>query len=165
MSRWHSRWSDLLAPLGQAGLDLARAEYDVVSSEIRTSGRTLVRALLLLLIGMFALFWAVGVVALVLVEVGSLWLPRWGAALGVLGLFLLVGLIFAVVARRRLGRIERPTETVRRRLSEHRDWWDRRIAAGGPPHRRAPGHGDSSGDTRGGGAHPGPDTESSDDRL
>lgn len=132
MRWWHSRWSDLLAPLGQAGFDLVRAEYGVVSSEIRGSGRTLVKALALLLVGLFALFWAIGAIALVLVEIGSLWLPRWVAALGVFGLFLLVGLIFAIVARRSLRHIERPTETVRRRMQEHRDWWDRRIAAMGP---------------------------------
>lgn len=152
MRRWHSRWSDLLAPLGQAGLDLARAEYGAVSSEIRSSGRSLVKALLLLLIALFASFWAIGAVALVVVEVGSLWLPRWAAALVVLALFLLVGLLFAVVARRRLRRIERPAETVRRRLNEHRDWWDRRIAAAGPQAR-------SSYEEQ-----PGPASESHDDR-
>lgn len=136
MSRWHSRWSGLLVPLSQAGLDLARAEYGVVSSEVRNSGRSLFKAFGLLLVGLFALFWAIGGVALVLVEIGSLWLPRWGAALGVSVLFLLVGLIFAGVARRRLDRIERPTETVRRRLNEHRDWWDQRVAQVGPQRQR-----------------------------
>ena len=128
MRRWRSRWSDLLVPLSEAGLDLVRAEYGVVSSEVRRAARRLAKALLLLLIGLFALFWAIGAVALVVLELGSLWLPRWGAALVDLGLFLVLGLLFAVVARRRLRGIEYPIETVRRRLSEHRDWWDRKIA-------------------------------------
>ncbi len=155
MRRWHRRWSDLLAALGQAGLDLARAEYDAASSEIRGSGRALAKALLLLLIALFALFWAIGAGALVVVEVGSLWLPRWAAGLVVLALFLLAGLIFAVVARRRLGRIEPPAETVRRRLNEHRDWWDRRIAASGPQRQRSSSTYEE---------HSGPAPESLDDR-
>ena len=129
MSLWRSRVSEVLAPLSEAALDLMRAEYGVVSSELRKSGRSLVRALLLLLIGLFALFWAVGAAALVLLEVGSLWLPRWGAALAVVTLFLVVGGLFAALARRRLRRIEWPDATVRRRLTEHREWWDRRVSA------------------------------------
>ncbi len=139
MRRWRSRWSDLLVPLSEAGLDLVRAEYGVVSSEVRRAARRLAKALLLLLIGLFALFWAIGAVALVVLELGSLWLPRWGAALVDLGLFLVLGLLFAVVARRRLRGIEHPIETVRRRLSEHRDWWDRKIAAASPSRPNQPG--------------------------
>ncbi len=132
MSRLRKRWSNLLAPLGQAGIDLIRAEYGVVSSEIRTSGRELVRSLLLLLFGLFAMFWAIGALAHVLLEVGALWLPRWGAALAVLGLFVLVGAVFAGLARKRLRSIEPPTRTVRRRLDEHRDWWEERVASARP---------------------------------
>ena len=136
MMRGRKHWSDVVAAVGQAGLDLVRAEYGVVASDIKSSGRTLVSSLLLLLAGLFALFWAIGALALVLVEVGSLWLPRWGAALAVLALFLLVGLILAIVARRRLRSIELPADTVRRRLDEHRDWWQQRIADTRPARRR-----------------------------
>ncbi|MFQ5525362.1 MAG: phage holin family protein [Thermoanaerobaculia bacterium] len=139
MSRRRSRWSDVLAPVGQAGLDLVRAEYGVVSSEIRTSSRVLARSLFLLVIGLFALFWAIGALALLLVEVGSLWLPRWGAALSVLSMFVAVGLVFAAIARSRLREIELPTQTVRRRIDEHRDWWEQRIAVVGPPRGRRSG--------------------------
>lgn len=135
MRRRRNRWADLLAPVSQAGLDLVRAEYGVVSTEIKSSGRTLVKSLLLLLVAVFALFWAIGAFALLLVEAGSLWLPRWGAALAVLALFLLLGLALAGAARRRLRSIEPPTQTVRRRLDEHRDWWEQRISAAVPSHR------------------------------
>jgi len=133
MRQWHSRWSGLLAPLSEAALDLARAEYGVVSGEVRRAARHVAKALFLLLIGLFALFWAIGAVALVVFELGSLWLPRWGAALVDLGIFLALGLLFAVVARRRLRGIEHPVATVRRRLSEHRDWWDRKIVRATAP--------------------------------
>lgn len=132
MSRRRNRWSDLLAPLGHAGLDLIRAEYGVVSSEVKSSGRILIRSLLLLAFALFALFWAVGALAQVLLEVGTLWLPRWGAALAVLGLLALLGTVFAFLARRRLRSIEPPARTVKRRLEEHRDWWDQRIAQARP---------------------------------
>lgn len=136
------RWLDRLAPVGEAGLELLRAEYGVVSSEIKVSARVLVKSLLLLLVGLFALFWAIGALALVLLEVGALWLPRWAAAGSVLVLFVAAGLIFATVARNRLKSVEPPTRTVRKRLDEHRDWWEDRVARFTPPsraRRRAPG--------------------------
>ncbi len=139
MRRWHRRWSDLLASLSEAAWDLVRAEYGVVSNEIQRAGRSLAKALMLFLIALFALFWAVGAVALVVFEVGALWMPRWGAALVALGLFLVLGLLFAFVARRRLRGIERPAETMRRRLSEHRDWWEEKIAVMPPSRPRGPG--------------------------
>ncbi len=159
MRRWHSRWSDLLAPLSEAGVDLVRAEYGVVSSEIRASWKTLVKALLVLLIALFALFWAIGAIALVVFEVGALWLPRWGAAAGVFALFLLVGLIFALLARRRMRGIEPPAETVRRRINEHRDWWDRRVTAvrpAGEPRRSSNGPATVSDEAREGLEEPDP---------
>lgn len=128
MRRRPSHWFDLLTSLGEAGWELARAEVRVVSAEVEQAGRKLVGALLLILVALFALFWAIGVLAMVLTEVAALWLPRWGAALVVLGLFVLVGGILALVARRRVRSIEPPAETVKRRLHEHRGWWDRKIA-------------------------------------
>lgn len=134
MRRWHSRWSEVLTPLGEAGWQLARAEYRALSSEVRNAGRKLLAALLLLMAALFALFWAIGALALVVFEAASLWLPRWGSSLVVLGLFLLTGAVVALVARRKLRSIEPPAETVKRRMSEHREWWERRIAS---PRRRS----------------------------
>lgn len=135
MSRRRRRWFDLLAPVGQAGLDLLRAEYGVVSSEIKVSARVLVKSLLLLLTGLFALFWAIGALALLLLEVGALWLPRWAAAASVLGVFVLVGLTLAAIARKRLRTVDAPNRMVRRRLDEHRDWWEERIVGFSPSGR------------------------------
>lgn len=132
MSRRRPRWTDYLAPVGEAGLSLFRAEYDVVTAEIKGSSRTLVRALLLLAIALFVLFWAIGAFAYVLVEIGALYLPRWGAALSVLGLFLVVAVSVALVARRRFRQIDSPAATVRRRIEDHRNWWEHRITALGP---------------------------------
>lgn len=137
MNLWRSRWSEVMAPLSQAGMDLVRAEYGVVTSELRGSVRLLIKALVFLLIALFALFWSIGAVAVTLVEVGALWLPRWGAALSVVGLFVLVGLGLAAAARRKLSRIEPPDKIVRRRIEEHREWWDQRISGVGEPRKSA----------------------------
>ena len=138
MSRRRVRWADMFAPVGEAGLNLVRAEYGVISSEIKGSGRALLRVFLLLALGLFVVFWAVGAFAYLLVEVGSIYLPRWGATLAVLGLFLLTALILTAVARRRLRAIDNPAQTVQRRLRDHRDWWEHRIAVPGSE-RRGPG--------------------------
>jgi len=130
--RRRARWGDLFAPVGEAGLNLVRAEYGALSSEIKGSGRVLLRAVLLLALGLFLLFWAIGALGYLLVEVGSLYLPRWGAALAVLVFFLLIAAALAVAGRRRLRSIDNPAQTVQRRLRDHRDWWDQRIALGLP---------------------------------
>ncbi len=122
------RWTSALAPLGQAGVELLRAELGALNSELQGSSRVLVRALLLLAVALFVLFWAIGALAYVLVEVAALWLPRWGAAVSVLGVFLLASWVLVIVARRRLRSVETPLGTVRRRLDEHRNWWERRVA-------------------------------------
>lgn len=123
------KWMGLVAPLGQAGLELARAEYGAVSSELKGSGRALGRVLLFFAVALFVLFWAIGAFAYLLVEVAALWLPRWGAAASVLGLFLFACLLLALLARARLRKIDTPVRTLQRRVGEHREWWEQRVAA------------------------------------
>lgn len=129
-------WLEALAPLREAAVDLLRAEYGVVSSEVRSAGRSFLKAVLLLLVGLFALFWAIGAVALVVVEVAALWLPRWAAASTALALFVVVGLVLAAIARRKMKAIEPPAQTVKRRFGEHRDWWERKVVDARDSHRR-----------------------------
>ena len=113
--------------LGQAGLDLARAEATALAGELKLSGKAFVRILLLFAGCLFLLFWAIAVLVVVGIEVGALWLPRWGAALVVLGVLLLAVFVVGWLAWRRLNSLEMPAATVRRRLQDHLDWWQRRI--------------------------------------
>ena len=62
------------------------------------------------------------------IEVGTLWLPRWLAALAVLALLALLAAVLVAVARARLRRLESPAATVRRRAGEYQEWWESRIA-------------------------------------
>lgn len=121
-------WVDHFRSLGSAFLELLRAELAALGQDMGRSGRTLLRAVLLLLVALFVLFWGLGMVAFVGVEVLALWLPRWGAALTVLGSLLLVALALAAVGWWRLRRLELPAATVRRRLEDHREWWQRTVA-------------------------------------
>jgi membrane protein implicated in regulation of membrane protease activity len=127
MRRKIDKVSENIEVLGSAGLDLAKAELFALSEEFRLTGKGLLRVALLVAICLFTLFWAIALLVFLGVEVGALWLPRWMAALIVLGLLLLVVAALVLVARKRWRRLESPGQTVRRRLDEHRDWWRRRI--------------------------------------
>jgi hypothetical protein len=81
----------------------------------------------LFLLALFGLFWALGLLAYISVEVLALWLPRWTAALGVFFLVLVITLVLVGVARQRLRKLEKPASTVRRHVSEHVDWWETRV--------------------------------------
>ena len=117
--------------LGQAGLDLARAEAAALSGELKLSSKAFLRIVLLIIGCLFGLFWAVAVLVFVGIEVGALWLPRWASALVVLGLLVLLVLMVGLVAWRRLRRLETPMVTARRRLADHMDWWQKRIVGRG----------------------------------
>ena len=51
----------------KCGQDLAKAEGESLSGELRGSGRTLGRSALLILLGLFSLFWALGALAVLAV--------------------------------------------------------------------------------------------------
>lgn len=124
-----SSWLELLRALGQALGRLLQAEVAALSGDLKAAGRGLTQALVLFGICAFVVFWALGTLAYTLVEVAALWLPRWGAAASVLGLLLLVALVLGLAGRSRLRRLEPPATTVRRRLEEHREWWETRVGA------------------------------------
>jgi uncharacterized membrane protein YqjE len=122
--------SDAAASVGQAGLDLLRAEAVALSDELQTSGKTFLRAVLWLLLSLFILFWALALLAYSGVEILALWLPRWGAALIVLGVLLLIGGLVGWLGWRRIKNLETPAQTVRRRLADHQKWWHRKLRKG-----------------------------------
>ncbi len=115
-------WLELIRSVGRALLELAAAEVEALVAELKSSGRTLGRAVLLFLVAGFFAFWTIGLLLQSTVELLALWLPRWGAALTVAGVGLLAGAIFAGVGWLRVRRLESPAETVRRRVRDHVGW-------------------------------------------
>lgn len=123
--------SENASALGGAGLDLARAEARALTGELKLSGRALARVLLLVGACLCVLFWAIAVLVFVGIEVAALWLPRWGAGLSVFAAMLLIVGVLALIAKHRWGRIDTPAATLRRRLDDYLDWWERRIVRRG----------------------------------
>ena len=122
-------WNASLRALGAAFGELMNAELAALGDDLSRSGRRLGGALLLLAAALFALFWGVGLLVYLAVEVAHQWLPRWAAAAVVLGVVLLVTALLAAIGWRRIERTEWPAETLRRRWEGHRAWWADQFAA------------------------------------
>ncbi|MGB5817562.1 MAG: phage holin family protein [Thermoanaerobaculia bacterium] len=137
-------WLGLLRSLGQAGTDLLRSEIDALGSDLADSGASLARAVGLFVAAAFVIFWAVGALGYFSIELLALWLPRWGAALIVFVLLLVVVWILWLLAKSKLREVEKPTETVRRRVTDHLDWWQDRVLDGTSGERDGLGSGVSS---------------------
>jgi len=120
-------WLGALRSLGQAGTNLLRSEIDALGSDLAASGASLTRAVGLFLAAACVIFWAIGALGFFSIELLALWLPRWGAALIVFVLLLVVVWILWVLAKKKLRQAERPTETIRRRVTDHLDWWQDRV--------------------------------------
>ena len=129
-------WSTSLQALGGAFSELVGAELSALGDDLSRSGRRLGGALLLLGSALFVLFWAVGLMIYLAVEVVHQWLPRWAAAAVVLAVVLLLMALLGAIGWRRLKRLEAPSVMVRRRWSSHRDWWVDQFAAGDTEDRR-----------------------------
>ena len=134
--RMLANWSASLQALGGAFGELARAELAALGDDLSRSGRRLGGALLLLVAALFFLFWALGLLVFLGVEVAGLWLPRWAAVAVVLGVVLLIVAVLGAVGRHRLKRLETPAVMVRRRWTSHRDWWLEQFPEGAPAGRR-----------------------------
>lgn len=103
-------------------LDLLSAELGALGEELRGSARELRRGTVLLVVAAFFGFWTVGALAYALIELIAFWLPRWGAVLAGTGIFALLTLIFLLLGRSRLRRLESPVRTVVRRVESHNAW-------------------------------------------
>ena len=122
-------WIELFRSLGQALFEVLRAEARALGEDFRRSGGELARGLALLG-GAAALgFWTLGVLVLALIAVLAIWLPPWAAALIVTALFAGAAGLLAMLGIRRLRRLESPAESIRQRVSDHLDWWNRRLLA------------------------------------
>lgn len=124
-----SGWLDLVRSLGEALLEVLRAELGALQGDFQRSGRHLGSGLALLAGAAVLAFWAVGLVLFVLVTLFAVWLPLWGAALVVLALFLIGIGVLGWLGKRRLLEVENPVSSVRRRLDDHLAWWQQSFLA------------------------------------
>ena len=115
--------------LGEALLEVWRAELDTLQQDFQRSGRYLGMALAFLGATAVLGFWIVGLLLFALVALLHIWLPWWGASLIVLVLFLLTEAILANLGVKRLKNVENPLTTVRRRVDNHLDWWQHGLLA------------------------------------
>lgn len=122
-------WRSRVAEVGSAFLGLVRAEIDAYVADLGTSGRQLVRVLVVAAIAAGLGFWVLGLTLYLAIELLALSQPRWRAVLIVWLVFLVATAIAALLARGRARRIENPAAILRRRSEETRRWWSEQIAA------------------------------------
>ena len=122
-------WIDLFRSLGEALLEVWRAELGTLQDDLSRSGRHLGVALGLFGAAVILLFWTVGLLLFVLIALLHIWLEWWGAALIVLALFLIAMAVLGRLGLNRIRKVENPMETVRRRVDSHFDWWQHGLLA------------------------------------
>lgn len=122
-----TRWSQSLRSLGDALIDVLRAEAAVLGDDLGRTGRSLLKVLVLAFMALAIVFWTIGALTLALIEVLALWLPRWGATLSVVGLFVATIALVGLLAWLRMRKLEAPTVALRRRVDEHLDWWQQNV--------------------------------------
>jgi hypothetical protein len=121
-------WIGRLREVGLAFGALVAAELSALADDLGRSGAAFARALILAAVAAGVVFWTLGLFLYFAIELLALAMPRWGAVGVVFALFLIVGAALIVVVKGKLGRIEPPTETVRRRLADTQAWWGTRVA-------------------------------------
>ncbi len=132
MSRRDS-WREAFSALGEALIEVLRAELAVIAEAWKRSGRELGVALgVLALAAYLALVCLPALLIFAAVAALSLVWPLWAAALAVAGLVVLVIAVLALVAKHRMTRrFENPVATVQHRLTDHKAWWSERILSAG----------------------------------
>lgn len=126
-------WLEMFRGLGSSLIEVFRAEMDALKEELSRSGRHLAIGLVLIGGALVLLFWTLGALIFALGAVLAIWLQVWAAALIVVGVFLLSALLVAWLGWRRLQRFENPAESIRRRLSDHLEWWQHTLLREEPP--------------------------------
>jgi hypothetical protein len=104
-----------------------QAEVRSLRIDLEISKRHLGRAVGLAAVAIFVVFWVIGVVVLLLIQVAGIWLPAWAASLVVLVLLAIVAMALFAGAKSNLQRIEAPRAMLRRHVQEHMDWWEDEI--------------------------------------
>jgi cytochrome c biogenesis protein CcdA len=114
--------------LAAALAGVVSAELQALVADLASSGRSLLRSILLFALGFAFAFWTLGLLVYFLIELLALVLPRWGAVGIVFALFLAVAVALLFASRARLRAIESPARTIDRRLQGHLAWWKTSVA-------------------------------------
>lgn len=128
MSR--TTWVGAFRALGDAVLDLVRAEVKALFEEWKRAGIELAK-ILAIVFGILLIFvYLPFLVLFAAVDGVATWWdwPMWGAALAVLGFALLfIALLGGIIAWIWKRRLVGPTVSFQRRLDDHNGWWQRRV--------------------------------------
>jgi len=116
-------WIDTFRGLGEALLDVLRAEVATLQEDLTRSGRIAGGALILLGAALVLSFWVVGLLIFAAIVGLATVMPLWAASLIVLLVFLIATAILGWMGVNRLKQVENPVETFRRRVDDHLDWW------------------------------------------
>jgi len=127
--RQRESWLDLFRALGEALLDVLRAELAVVWEHWRIWGRNWLVAAALFAVVLFLTFWLSGLLVVAVVHgiMAGFDLELWQAALLTAAALVLLMTAIAGVGWLLAKRPENPVATVRRQLDEHRTWLDGKI--------------------------------------
>lgn len=125
-----SRWIEAARSIGAALLQVLAAEAEELQRDLARSGRALRGGLILFGLAAGLAFWTIGLGLWVAVELLTLRLPAYGAALIVFGAGVLSCLVFVWLGKRRLRRAEMPIQAVKRRGREHAEWWRQTVLPG-----------------------------------
>lgn len=125
-------WIDLFRSLGESLIEVLRAESTALQTDLKTSSRHLLWALILFGAAAMLLFWVIGLSVFLLITLLAIKLPLWASALIVLGLFFVAMAGLGLVGYFRfLRRVENPVDTVKRHVDDHLDWWQNGLLAQG----------------------------------
>ncbi len=129
MARRRDNWLEMIRALGEAFFDVVRAELAVVRETVKAWGKSWGIALGIVALLLFALFWTLGLVTVAVVHGLMVWrsLALWQSALVTAGVLLLLIAVGAVTVYFLARRYEDPVTAARRRLDDHRGWWDQRL--------------------------------------
>jgi uncharacterized membrane protein YqjE len=120
-------WIELLQSLREAFIGVMQAEVRSLRVDFELSKRHLGRALGLSAVAIFVVFWVIGVMVLLLIQVAGIWLPAWAASLVVLVFLAILAMGLFAGAKSNFERIEAPKAMIRRHVQEHMDWWEDEI--------------------------------------
>lgn len=124
-------WLGMLRSLNTSLLAVWRAELSALVDDLSSSGRRLRSALLLLALAGSLFVLLIGTLVFTAIAALAVVMPLWGAALTVAGVLALAVAIVAGLGMSRLKTVESPASTVRRRVDDHLEWWNRRLGGSG----------------------------------
>ncbi len=147
-------WRDTFRALGEALIEVLRAEAAVVGETWKRSGRELGKVLAIVVTaGYLALICLPTLLLAALVSglIEAFGWPLWATALVVTAVVCLVIFILVRVAVYLMTRrFESPASTMRHRVEDHRAWWSERILSDGREEGEVDGESDTGDGTAGG---------------